>query len=339
MSFLDTMKVLGKTSVTWTKNHKAELYLAGSLLSLAGAVGFAIKGGINTPYILEDHRERVKDAKIKLATNKDADKYIVVKEYARTAGYFGFEFGPSAAFTAGCVLCTCGMYGTLKDELMAAWAAYTSVCTKFSNYRQRVIEDKGVEADKLYLTGTKPTTVTVEDSEGKKEKVKVYPELPDGSVASPYAFKFGKYKENGELNLQWKNDRNYDMMYLLGQSDYLSDQLYCRSTFDKDGNVILRGSVFLNETRDLCGEDPIVIGQYVGNLFSNGEPGCNGFINLNIIESTEIDPETGMSIPCFWIDPNVDGMISDKLEKFEAVPFKPCYYDNDGNEIEYSVSR
>ena len=323
MNFLNSMKAIGKASVAWTKNHKAELLLTGSLLSIGGAVAFAVKAGVNTPDILEDHKERIRDVKIRQATEENPNKFDLYREYLRTVGYFGMEFGPSISFAAGAVICECAMYGTLKKEALTAWAAYTAICSDFRLYRDRVIADKGEEADLYYLTGEKPKTITVTDDEGNKEKHKVYPLLPNGSVASPYAFKFGKYKENGERNLQWENDMHFIMSYLLGQQDFCNRQLYSRCTFDNNGLVLKRGSVFLNEIRDLCGEDPITIGQYVGNLYSNGEPGCNGFVDFNIIESTEIDPEDGREIPCAWIDPNIDGMISDLLENIEKIPFKP----------------
>lgn len=325
MNLLNNIQAIGKASAAWTKNHKAELLLAGSIASLGGAIIFAVKAGINTPDILEDHHERVRDVKIKQATEKEPNKFDLIREYLITAGRLGIEYGPSVACAAGVVVCECAVYGILKKEALTAWAAYTAICSDFRLYRDRVIADKGEEADKYYMTGEKPKTVTITDEEGKKEKVKVYPTLPNGSIASPYAFKFGKYKENGDLNKQWENDRSFAMHYLLGQQDYLNRQLKYRCTFNDKGEVIKRGSVFLNEIRDLCGEDPITMGQYVGNLYSNGEPGCNGFIDFNIIETTEIDPYDGREIPVFWIDPNVDGMISDLLEKLEKHPFVPSY--------------
>ena len=334
MSFKSAVVAMGKATAAWTKNHKAELLLTGSLISLAGAVGFAIKGGVNTPYLLEDHKDRIRDVKILYAHSENPDKYGVLKEYLRTIGYFGIEFAPAIGFVGACATCTCSMYGTLKKEALTAWAAYTAICSDFRLYRDRVIEDKGEAQDLYYLTGEKPKKITVKNEDGIKEAKELY-SLPDGSIASPYAFKFGKYKENGDRNNQWEKDSHYNMMYLLGQQDYLNEQLYTRCVFNDDNEVIQRGSVFLNEIRDLCGEDPIPIGQYVGNLFSNGEPGCNGFINFNIFESTEEDPETGEMIPCCWIDPNIDGMISDLIGKFEKRPFKASYYNNDGEETEY----
>ena len=94
----------------------------------------------------------------------------------------------------------------------------------------------------------------------------------------------------------------------------------------------------LNELRELCGESSTTTGSVVGNRFSNGEPGCNGFIdNTRIMEGIEVDPDTGDEIPCIYIDPNVDGLIYDLLDKFEEEPFYPTY-DITHGEDEWSVS-
>lgn len=323
MSFGTGVKALIDASGAWAKNHSPELLLAGGIISLVGAVVMSAKAGSNTEEILEGHKAELDDVK----SEEIVKKSDVVKIYAQTTGYLAKEYAPAVVLTSLSITCFCASYGILKSRYVALGAAYTALEESYRKYRERVIADRGEEADKYYLTGEKPKTITVEGEDGKKEKIKVYPTLPDGSIASPYAFKFGKYKENGERNNQWQNDRKYCMMYILGQQDYLNDQLYLRCKFNDEHEVIQRGSVFLNEIRDLLGEDPINIGQQVGNLFSNGEKGCNGYIDFNLIESTEIDPETGEDIPCFWIDPNVDGLISDCLEKIEKIPFKARYFD------------
>ena len=212
----------------------------------------------------------------------------------------------------------------MKKRYTTLAIAYSALSESFKLYRQRVIEDKGEDADLYYLTGNKPKEVTVKDGNGEKVKVKTLT-LPDGSVASPYAFKFSKYKENGELNHQWQNDPNLNRMYILGQQDYLNDQLYMRCLFDSKHRVLSRGCVFLNEARDYLGEDATTTGSVTGWRFSNGEPGCNGYIDFHLVESTEIDPETGKEIPCTFINPNVDGLIFDLVGQKEKVPFEPVY--------------
>jgi hypothetical protein len=247
--------------------------------------------------------------------------------YARTTGNLAIEYAPAVALTTLSITSFCASYGILKKRYVALGVAYNVLQQSFDTYRQRVIEAEGREKDVQYLTGEKLKSITLVDEEGNKTKGKALADVQNGSLASPYAFKFGKYKENGEINIQWENNQSYNLSYVLGQEDYLNDQLYFRCIFDENHNVIKRGSVFLNEIRVLLGEDPTTAGAVVGNRFGNGEPGCNGYIDFRVVNGIEKDPFTGEDIPCLWIDPNVDGLIYDKLEEFEDVPFYPNYYD------------
>ena len=326
MNILATLKATTKVAKAWTCNHAPEILLGAGILSFGASLYSAVKAGEKNEELLSAHK-----AELDFVKSADAPKKEITKVYLETTGEFCKAYAPTAAFSALSLTCFCASYGILKKRYVALGAAYTALQNSFKLYRERVIADGGKEKDLYYLTGEKPKTVTVKDEvTGEKEKVKVYPTLPNGAIASPYAFKFGKYKANGERNHQWVNDRNMLMSYALGQQDYLNDSLYCRCEFNDEKKVIKRGAVMLNEIRDLLGEDATSAGAIVGNLFGNGEPGCNGFIDFNCMESYEIDPDTGAEIPCIWVDPNVDGIIWDKLEQLESEPFEANYYERIG---------
>lgn len=332
MSLLNHAKTALVTAKCWTSNHAPELLLAGGIVTFGGALYFAVRAGSKSNEILDDHKETLRDAKIKYATDEEVAKKEITKVYFQTAGKFAKEYAPVVCLTGVSITCFCASYGIIKKRYVALGAAYTALQESFDLYRRRVIEDKGEDSDKYYMTGSKPETITVVDEEtGKKEKIKLY--LPDGSIASPYAFKFGKYKENGEINLQWTNDFLLNRSYIVGHQDFLNYQLYHRCLLDKNGDVVKRGAVMLNEVRDLLGEDPTTAGSVVGWRYSNMEEGCDGRIDFRMIESQEEDPRTGQMIPCVWIDPNVDGLIYDLLDKYEEIPFHPNYYTDDCIEV------
>ena len=342
------VKVLFDVAKAWTVGHAPELLLAAGAGSFVATVIYASKSTLKAQDILYDHQcglEDIKVAKeiaeeeieqaneenreIEVAYSDEDYKKDKITLYTKTTLQIAKTYALPAGLGALSLACFFGAYGIMKKRYTVVVAAYNALSTSFAAYRQRVIADKGQDADTYYLTGVKPKEITVKDEGGIKEKKKVLPVLPDGSMASPYAFKFGKYKENGERNNQWQGEHMLDMAYILGQQDYLNDQLYLRCAFNKNHEVIKRGAIMLNEIRDLLGEDPTSTGAVVGNRFSNGEPGCNGFIEFNVMESSEIDPETGAEIPCYWINPNVDGMIFDLLDQFEKNPFQPAHYLGD----------
>lgn len=324
MSFGSTVKTLFETGKIWTSNHSPELLLAGGIITFGASLYLSAKAGSETIEIIEEHKEELEEVK----ADEDHTKKDVVAAYGHTGVKLAKKYAPAAGCAALSLTCFCASYGILKNRYVVLAGAYTALQESYTLYRQRVIDDSGREKDIYYLTGKKPEKIEVENADGKKEKTKAYYELPDGSIASPYAFKFGKYKENGSKNLQWQNDMHYLRQFALGMQDYYNDQLYLRCKFDKDQRVIKRGSVFLNETRDAFGEDASTAGAVVGNRFGNGEPGCNGYIDYRMIEAYEKDPDTGKDIPCIWIDPNVDGIIYDLVENFEKIPFHANLVDS-----------
>lgn len=339
------VKVLFDVAKAWTGSHLPEILLAAGAGSFVATVICASKATLKAEDILIEHqfkKDEIEEAKetqdVAVINGEPSEEDIYTEEdykkdkitlYTQTSLKIAKTYAVPVGLGALSLACFFGAYGIMKKRYTVVVAAYNALSTSFAAYRQRVIEDKGQDADTYYLTGVKPKEITVKDEEGNKEKKKVLPTLPNGEIASPYAFKFGKYKENGEHNKLYQGERILDMAYILGQQDYLNDQLYLRCMFNKDHEVIKRGAVMLNEIRDLLGEDPTPTGAVVGNRFSNGEPGCNGFIEFNVIESTEIDPETGSEIICYWISPNVDGMIYDLLGQFEKHPFRPVTNGDD----------
>ena len=321
MKFLTTVKNAGKIAISWTRSHSTQLLFVGGVASLGAALYSTGKATVKAQDILVDHKVNLDHAK---ATG---DKNEIRKIYLVTSLNVAKEFALAAGWTALTVLCFEGRYRIVNKKLVKVTAAYSALSESFKLYRQRVIDDQGNEKDIYYMTGVKPKTVTTKDPEtGEKVKKQVVDFGNGVVIANPYAFKFGKYRDDGELNNMWCKNQTMNRAFVLGQIDYLNDQLYLRSIKDEDGRIIKRGSVFLNEFRDLCGQTQTTTGAVAGNRFGNGEAGCNGFISEDcIIEGTEIDPETGEELPCLFISPNCDGMIYDLVDKFEDEPFFPTY--------------
>lgn len=333
MNLVSNAKALVRTAGAWSKNHAPEILLAGGAVSFVATVITASKATIKAQDILEEHRDRLREIKTDhaVSTNETYPENQHKKDLVRVYSITGLDLTKNYALAAGfgvmSLTCFFASYGILKKRYIALGAAYTALNESFMLYRQRVIEDKGQDADTYYLTGVKPATITCTDEDGNKEKKKVIKDKNGNeiTIASPYMFKFGKYKESGERNNQWQNNDQLNRAYILGQKDYLDDQLYLRCVFNKNHDVIKRGCVFLNELRDLLGEDPTTTGAVTGWRYSNGEPGCNGYIDLNMTEGYEEDPVTGESLLYYYINPNVDGLIYDLVEKFEKEPFAPTY--------------
>ena len=312
------------------KSHAPEILLATGCVSFVATVVTASKATIKAQDILENHHEALNDIKICAAQTNEEEysesdqKKDVIVTYSKTCMSMAKIYLPAVLLGTLAVACFLTSYGILKKRNLALIASYNALNEAFNLYRKRVVEDKGVEADQYYLSGIKPETIAVTDENGNKEKKKVI--KGDPNLATPYSFKFGKYKANGERNWQWENDANLNRMYLYGQQDFLNDKLYSLCKFNSKHEVVVPGVVMLNEVREICGEDITEPGAVVGWRFSNGEPGCNGYVDFNLIEGTEPDPENPeRMINCFYLNPNCDGLVFDLIGKKVEVPFTPNF--------------
>ena len=319
------LKAFAKIAKHTIVKHSPEILMVTGGITFVTTVIVASKETIKEEDILADHQCELADIKWEHETEQLDDKAYkksVRNVYMHTSIQTVKNYAPAVIVGTASLACFFGAFGIMKKRYTTLLVAYTALEESFRKYRERVIAARGADEDLYYLTGNKPKEITEKKEDGTKEKKKVLM-LPDGTIASPYAFKFGKYKENGERNLQWTEELQLLLSYAQGQELWLNNQLYERCTFDRHHNVTHRGVVMLNEIRDLLGEDPNSTGAICGNRYGNGTPGANGYIDFRIIESKEIDPETGREIPCLFINPNVDGMIWDLIDEKEKVPFQP----------------
>ena len=319
------IKAFAKIAKQTIIKHSPEILMGLGGVTFVTTVIVASRETIKEEDILADHECELADIKWEHENEMLDDKAYkksVRNVYVHTAVETTKNYIPAVVIGSASLACFFGAFGIMKKRYTTLLVAYTALEESFRKYRERVIAARGAEEDLYYLTGNKPKEITVKNEDGTKEKKKVL-DLPDGTIASPYAFKFGKYKENGERNHQWVDEAQLLLSYAQGQELWLNNQLYERCTFDRNHNVTHRGSVLLNEIRDVMGEDPNSTGAICGNRYGNGVPGANGYIDFRMVEATEIDPETGKVIPCIFINPNVDGMIWDLIDEKEKVPFQP----------------
>ena len=320
MKLLTSLRSTGRTIINFCSKRSPELLIAAGIISFGATVYAVAKESKKQENINEDFEEEKGDIKVDYTTTEEMTDWDYKKElagcYLRYVGRSAQNYGPAIGFSLLSVGCFLTSYGIMRKRNLAILAAYNAVSEAFKDYRARVIEKEGKDADLYYMTGSKVKSITVTDENGEKHKEKL---LVDGSASGLYSFKFSKYKENGERNQQWSDtDPLFNDMYLRGMQNELNDTLYLRTIFDDNHNVIQPGHVFLNEIRDLLGEDHTMVGSIVGNLYSPSPiDGCDGYINFNMIKGEEVDPDSGKMIDFWMITPNVDGVIYDLLDQWK----------------------
>ena len=326
MSLITGIKSVGRSVLGFCSEHSPEILIGVGIVAFGATVYAAVKESKKQDGITDQFEEERDEIKTDRATLEDFSDWEYKKEltgaYLRYAGRTVVNYGPAIGFAALSIGCFLSSYGIMKKRNLALLAAYNAVSEAFKEYRARVVEKEGSDADLYYMTGQKLKSITVTDENGEKHKEKI---MTDGDVKGLYSFKFSKYKENGERNRQWSDaDPIFNDMYLRGMQNELNDRLWMRTLFADDGRVLQPGHVFLNEIRDLLGEDHNRVGSVVGNLYSpKSKEGCDGYINFNMVKGEEVDPETGEMIDFWWITPNVDGVIYDLLDQWRKTKVLP----------------
>lgn len=187
--------------------HSPEILIATGIIGFVGAAVVACKGTTKVSEIFEEKNESLKNVEIainnpeclpegKEYTKEDAknDKIII---YTRFIFNLVKIYGPSVlimALSAGCIISSNGI---MRKRNAAILAAYTSLDKAFKEYRKRVEEKYGKEAEEEIRYGIKDT--------GEKDKngAPICESNYDGVL--DYAFYFDKdsselYDSNDNLN-------------------------------------------------------------------------------------------------------------------------------------------
>lgn len=223
--------------------------------------------------------------------------------YAKTALSFVRLYAPSVVLGTLSLGSVVASNRILKKRNAALAAAYATLDTSFKNYRARVVEKYGKDADYQLFHDIKAVEIEekAKDDKGKEKTVKKTVDVIND--LGPYARYFDESNPNYERN------SDYNFMFLRSQQQYLNDLLMARSSGGKIG------SVFLNDAFDALGYPRTKAGQVTGWKYDpNKETDGDGYIDFGIknVHRPIIgeDGETRYE-ETIILDFNVDGYILD----------------------------
>lgn len=281
--------------------------VAGTAAGVAAIVTVA-KQTASANDILERHTEEVRkahEAREVVLRDNTPDEYTELDEkknviiaYRRTIFSLMRHYAVPASLAAFSGACFWTAYWWLKKRNKALTVAYTGLLGLFNTYRGRVRDELGEESDYHFLYGTENRIVEREivDEKGKTKKVKE--EITTTSENPPYISEYAFLFD--ESNANWVKDANMNKNFVIMQQNYFNDILR------------IRGHVFLNEVRRQFGLPDTSVGAIVGWV-RDGEG--DGFIDLGILDTNyeRVRDFINGYEPCMWINPNVDGVIFDKI--------------------------
>lgn len=231
-------------------------------------------------------------------TDEDAkkDKTIVT---VRTIVHVGKHYILPAAVAGLSIYAIFKSHNIMVERNVSLSAAYTGLATAFTNYRKKVVEKFGEDADKEMRYGLKAVKVEEEqvDENGKKKVKKVTKTAIEGIDCSDYARFFDASSRC------WVDDAEYNLVFLKQQQAWLNKELRSRN-----GRPL-----YLNEVYDALDMERSDAGQRVGWKYLPNDPTHHGdnFIDFGIYDTNRAknrDFVNGIE-PVILLDFNVDGEV------------------------------
>lgn len=274
--------------------HSPELLTGVGIVGVITAAVFASKATLQAPDIAAQHKTYVAELKGVLQTGDITPaeyNKALTRTFSHTAIQFIKLYGPAVTLGLSSIGCIVGAHGIMKKRNVALMAAYKTVEEAYNKYRARVIEDQGPLKDLEYRFGTQEVT-RVNEKTKKEETVKVL----DPNGISKYARFFD------ELNLQWKNVPEYNLLFLKAQQNMATDRL------------LSRGHLFLNEVYESLGLPHTKEGAIVGWVVTKDGTGDN-FVDFGLydVDNAKAREFVNGYETAILLDFNVNGVIFDKI--------------------------
>lgn len=261
---------------------------------IVGAVGstvlacratLKVEGVLNE---IQETLETVKTTQHSDYSDKDRARDTTIVQ-VQGAVKIGRLYLPAVALGVVSVAALTKSHNILNERNAALTAAYAAIERTFSEYRNRVVEKYGYDADQHMRYGSQKGEIVDPDS-GRTRKID---RVSDDSP-SQYARFFDPTCSN------WSKEPEYNRLFLKCQQNYSNDLLHAR------------GHVFLNEVYDMLGLERSKAGSVVGWVLN--ENGDN-FVDFGVFTGTDAvrDFVNGREASIL-LDFNVDGLIYDKIE-------------------------
>lgn len=281
-----------------TKKYSPELLLGAGIVSIIAGTVMACKATPKAVKIMEEANEtlevihNVQESKEhEDYTDKDFRKDIALT-YFQTAGKLLKAYGPAILVTVTGIGCVCGSHHILTKRNAALTAAYAAVSEGYSQYRARVLEQLGEDAERKLRYGLVEEEVEEKtiDDKGKEKTKKEKKTVIDDITGSPYARFFDS------ASRCWEDDAENNLTFLKIQEAHFNDKLRANKV------------VFLNEVYDALDIPRTKAGQVVGWVWKDE----NSYIDFGIFSKGN-RRAVNCYEPVILLDFNVDGDVLSHL--------------------------
>lgn len=273
------------------KRQSPNLLFGAGVVGMVGSTVLACRSTLKLETVLETAKSDLETARTleHRDYSEDDRKKDVAIIYVRSAVAVGKLYAPSVLLGVASIAALTKSHAILNDRVAAVSAAYAALDKGFREYRSRVVEKYGEDADRQLRFPREKVKETNAET-GRDRTVEV---VSDGSP-SIYARFFDEYSPS------WSKEPEYNLVFLKCQQNYANDLLRAR------------GHVFLNEVYDMLGIERSQAGQVVGWVIG---PEGDNFIDFGIFngENEAIRAFVNGREGAILLDFNVDGIVYDKL--------------------------
>ncbi len=290
--------VTSKVALTALKlsKHSPHILFGAGIVGVAASAVLASRATLKIESILDEHNillDQINEAITFQDYSEQDRKKDKALLYVQTAVQVTKLYGPALLVGGLAVAALSGSHHILTKRNAALTAAYAVIDKGFREYRERVVEDQGVEKDRQYLNGVVTEQVTETSEDGKSVKVS---QKKTATAASPYGVLFH------EGNPNWTNRPEWNLMWLRGHQSYLNDLFKAQ------------GYLFLSDVYDALGFEQTKASRVVG-WHKNTKNGDN-FIDFGLFDDSDTlrvwEYATGKENE-LYLDFNVDGVVHDLL--------------------------
>ena len=279
-----------------------------SVVGVLGTAFFSARAAYKSVKPIEEHKEKMgqlRANKEKFDTSKEYNKEVAVV-YKKTAKELIKVYWPAAVssgLTIAGILTTNNVH---RKRYLTMAGMYTSVAAAYNEYRKRVSEKYGEEAERdLYYNIQREEIITVETDKKGNEKTKVEVVTKPGTTEST---------DYSLLLLQAG-----DKVWYYGRPDMTSWRLI---EIQKNLTQLLRtrGYLFLNEVYDALEKPQIPEGQIIGWIYDENKDETDNCVDFGLKEGTEnYDLFMSGKNDYVYITLNHDGTIYDKFPFFDRI--------------------
>lgn len=281
------------------KAHSPEILLVAGIAGAVGTVILACVGTRKLDATLDKAKEEIHAVHDNMIVDEEnhpspSSQKALVRAYGKAGLELTKLYGPAVVLGSLSIYCLLSSHSIMKDRNESLAAAYTTMYTSFKQYRDRVAEKLGAEAEKeiRYAVEKKKVDDVTTDENGKEKKTKKTIDI--ATMPSGYARFFD------ESSREWTKDPYMNLMTLRGKQAAFNNRLQSC------------GHVFLNEVyRELGFDEQTQEGQVVGWYWTPEHP---SYIDFGIYDTNRHTERFVNGYErSILLDFNVDGVIIDKL--------------------------